>query len=524
MWVSEVEVEDLFLRIVTGRRLSLLPPQRARGQEGYKVAVPLLRGTPGDLRDNGSLKFRILQLLLLLALWVSFGHSSDTNFETRYSTIRANASRSELYTFFREMPKGGILHLHSEYAVSPEFWLKIAIANKQNEYWVRTRAEASCAGKATEQIPLFSTLSRATWEHLPKCEQNDFKLLPLLSAAERTAWLNSLRITSAAQGRQQFFHEIVPRLNDLCADPNLMLQVLAEITKEAAAEHVLYLELQFDPTSLRDRSGAPVSESRFEELLKRRLSEPPIANLGVTVRFQLAAYRYASNPERELTSAFTFIDRRRDLWVGANLLGEEGQPGGDLSRFAASFTEMRRHYDIPFSLHAGEIDTPGHQVHDALVLGASRIGHAVNLISDPETILLMRHAHIPIETSLVSNKVLQYTPDLAKHPFPLYLRSGIPMCLNTDDPGAWGGSLTDEFFLAATLYHLSWHEIAGLARNSLRYAFVDDETKGRLETRLNREIAEFEARMSSNDWRSKLSGRPEPSTFARQNLGLDDDR
>lgn len=185
---------------------------------------------------------------------------------------------------------------------------------------------------------------------------------------------------------------------------------------------------------------------------------------------------------------------------------------------------MRRRYDIPFSLHAGEIDIPGHQVHDALVVGASRIGHAVNLITDPDTVLLMDHAEIPIETSLVSNQVLQYTPDLAQHPFPLYLRSGIPMCLNTDDPGAWGGSLTDDFFLAATLYHLSWRELVGLARNSLRYAFVDNETKARLETRLNQELSEFELRMSLNDWRSTLSRSHQPSDFARQNLRLDDSR
>lgn len=137
-----------------------------------------------------------------------------------------------------------------------------------------------------------------------------------------------------------------------------------------------------------------------------------------------------------------------------NLLGEEGRPGGELARFSSTIRKMRAQYDIPLSLHAGELDSPGPQVHDALILGASRVGHAVNLISDPDTMLLMRHGSIPIESSLVSNKLLEYTPDLSTHPFPLYLRSGIPICLNTDDPGAWGGSLTDEFFLAATLYHL----------------------------------------------------------------------
>ena len=467
---------------------------------------------------------RICQLFLLAAITLNLAYASDTQFDLRFRAISETASRSELYAFFQEMPKGGVLHVHSEYAVSPEFWLKIALSSKPNKYWVRMRAESSCPGRTAEHVLPFTTVSQANWARLSECEKADFKPLLMLSADEQASWLNSLRVTSVTQGRQQFFREIVPRLNDLCADPQLMLQVLSEIIRGAAAEHVLYLELQFDPTSLRDSSGAVASESWFNELLKRQLSRPPIANLGVTVRFQLAAYRYASSPGKELSNAFAFVARHRDLWVGVNLLGEEGGSGGELSRFAEGFNDMRRRYDIPFSLHAGEIDTPGHQVHDALVVGASRIGHAVNLITDPDTVLLMHHAEIPIETSLVSNQVLQYTPDLARHPFPLYLRSGIPMCLNTDDPGAWGGSLTDEFFLAATLYHLSWHELVGLARNSVRYAFADNETKARLEIRLNRELSEFELKMSLKNWRSTLSRSYNPSDFAKQNLRLNDSR
>jgi predicted acyl esterase len=42
-------------------------------------------------------------------------------------------------------------------------------------------------------------------------------------------------------------------------------------------------------------------------------------------------------------------------------------------------------------------------------LGATRIGHGVNLISDPDTMLMMRHNRYLVEISLVSNQVLEYT-------------------------------------------------------------------------------------------------------------------
>lgn len=474
---------------------------------------------PGFMTNGAHL--RMIAQLLFIA-WTFSAYASPSAFEEQYRQISETANPSELYEFFREMPKGGILHLHSEYAVPPEFWLQAAVraepTQRQGEYYTRTREE-TCPHQAAKPI-LFVTIPRLHWERLSACDKRNFKPLALLSDDERRLWIDAMTVTSGPGARHKFFQDVVARLDDLCADPKIMLQVIPEIMQEAASEHIMYLELQFDPTSLRDAMGQPVLAEGFLESLKERLQEPAVAHYGVTVRFQMAAYRYATDPHSEILNAFRFVDHHRDLWVGVNLLGEEGRPGGGLSRFASALQEMRVHYDIPFSLHAGELDSPGHEVRDALFVGASRIGHAVNLVSDPLAMFLMRHGGIPIETSLVSNKLLNYTPDLATHPFPLYLRSGIPMCLNTDDPGAFGGTLTDEFFLAATLYHLSWNEIVSLARNSIQYAFVDDETKAVLMRRLESELAKFEAQMSFGEWRRILDGVHLQSQFAKRYLQL----
>jgi adenosine deaminase CECR1 len=459
------------------------------------------------------------QLLLIVAIFSAI--ASSLSFEAQFRRIAATVNRSELYEFFREMPKGGILHIHSEYAVPPVFWLQAAIAESRqsaNEYYARTQEE-SCPAETAKPI-LFVTIRRSAWERLSACEKQSFKPLSLLSSEERISWMEALTVSSGAGARHKFFQDIVARLEELCTDPEIMLQVVPEVMREAQSEHVEYLELQFDPTSMRDAAGNGVSAEAFVKTLKGRLQEPAVADTGVLVRFQIAAYRFASDPDNELANAFKFVNDHRDLWVGVNFLGEEGRPGGELSRFASAFQKMRAQYDIPLSLHAGELDLPGHEVRDALFLGASRIGHAVNLITDPVTMLLMRHADIPIETSLVSNKLLNYTPDLATHPFPLYLRSGIPMCLNTDDPGAFGGTLSDEFFLAETVYHLSWNEIVGLARNSIQYAFLDGEAKADLMARLDHNLTRFEARMSAANWRHALDGSHTQSGFAKRYLQL----
>lgn len=62
----------------------------------------------------------------------------------------------------------------------------------------------------------------------------------------------------------------------------------------------------------------------------------------------------------------------------------------------------------------------------------------------------MRNGPYLVETSLISNRLLEYMPDPAQHLFIEYLRFGIPVCLNTDDSGVWDSNLTDEYFTALT--------------------------------------------------------------------------
>ena len=54
-----------------------------------------------------------------------------------------------------------------------------------------------------------------------------------------------------------------------------------------------------------------------------------------------------------------------------------------------------------------------------------------------------------VEINLISNKLLGYISNFDDHPFPLFMRFGIPVCLNTDDRGMWGSTLTDEYFVAS---------------------------------------------------------------------------
>ena len=193
-----------------------------------------------------------------------------------------------------------------------------------------------------------------------------------------------------------------------------------------------------------------------------------------------------------LKSAYEVVSKN-DLYVAVNMVGREDNDKGHPLRFLSTLRDLRRSYSgVRLSIHGGEVDEPNSHVKDTILLGAERIGHGLNLITDPDTMRLMRHGPYLVEINLISNLLLEYVSDYDTHPFPEYLRTGIPVALSTDDRGMWDSTMTDEFFVAVKEFNLTWEEIKQLSRNSLKFAFVDENKKTTLLDLYEKNIDRFE--------------------------------
>ena len=455
---------------------------------------------------------------LVLALsWPACGES----FNQKFSLIKKEATKSQLYAFLYDVPKGGDIHHHLLFSTWADTWYAFATdkaRTRGNEFYTRTRF-GNCPDDDGTLIR-FRTIQRATWRKLSDCRKAEYQLLSSLDPELKAEWLSSLKLDRPGEGRNEFFDVIGSRVGEMSRDPYLFMDLLVETMRRYGAEGLRYLETQAGPSSFRDQDGNLIDTERGVQFFRDRLSRPDAKATGVTVRFQLAVGRSSPRAEEQLEGAFAFVDRHRDLWTGINIVGREDDRRGYALRFLDTFRRMRRTYSgIHLSLHGGEVDSPGHEVRDTLLLGAERIGHGVNLISDPDTMLLMRNGRYLVEVSLISNRLLEYTPDLSKHPFPEFLRFGIPVCLNTDDPGAWDSNLTDEYFTAVTTYNLTWDEIVQIGRNSLQYSFVEPPVKERLVAEYEKAVQEFERRYNVEDWRGVVARvHPEVSGYAARNL------
>jgi adenosine deaminase/aminodeoxyfutalosine deaminase len=197
------------------------------------------------------------------------------------------------------------------------------------------------------------------------------------------------------------------------------------------------------------------------EAVRREAAQSP-----VEVQWNLDAIRHfgAEHAMQVAELAAEYVD---DGAVSFGIGGDEERgPAGwftDVYRFA-------RAKGLRLTAHAGETAGP-ESVWEALRLGAERIGHGIRAVDDPSLMRHLRDENIPLEICISSNVATGAVPSLAAHPVRRLYDAGVPITLNTDDPGLFGTTLEKEFDLAAREFGFSERELAQIAENGFRYAF-----------------------------------------------------
>ena len=460
---------------------------------------------------------RFLQLTALLTCSIgSYSHAAERWFEE----FKKTATPQQMYTFLYALPKGGDLHNHLQGAILSEWMWDAAIAAKAQgyTYYAKTRI-MNCRDFGTNEfgqdkyLLLFKNIAATGYEKLGPCEKTEYKKLEDLDAREKSAWLNSMRLDTSFEGRNEFFDAHWARIAGLISNPYLIADILYRNMEAFGKEGLVYLETQISVDGYERPDGTAFSTDEVFAIYRDRLAAKDAKATGVEVRFQNALLRFVPNAESRLKELFAINDRYRELYVGVNMVGREDDDKGYPLRFLPTLRELRHKYpDINLSIHAGEVDEPNFHIRDTLLLGAKRIGHGVNLITDDDTMRLMRNGPYLVEINLISNLLLEYVKDYSQHPFGEYLRTGIPVALSTDDRGMWDSNLTDEYFVAVKEFNLSWSELVQLGRNSLKHSFVDDATKEKLLEAYEKRVAAFAAGFQKKNW-SALAG-TKPVTYS----------
>jgi len=126
---------------------------------------------------------------------------------------------------------------------------------------------------------------------------------------------------------------------------------------------------------------------------------------------------------------------------------------------------------LRLTAHAGETDGP-ESIRAALEVGAERIGHGIRAVEDPDLMRQLREERIPLEVCITSNVKTGAVPSLGAHPVRRLFDAGVPITLNTDDPGVFETDLAREFGLARDVFGFSEAELARIAAAANTFRFT----------------------------------------------------
>jgi aminodeoxyfutalosine deaminase len=125
---------------------------------------------------------------------------------------------------------------------------------------------------------------------------------------------------------------------------------------------------------------------------------------------------------------------------------------------------------LRLTAHAGETAGP-ESIRAALAIGAERIGHGIRAVDDADLMRQLREEQIPLEVCITSNVKTGAVASLEAHPVKRLFDAGVPITLNTDDPGVFETDLAREFGLAREVFGLSEGELRVVAEAADRFRF-----------------------------------------------------
>ncbi|MGZ3768995.1 MAG: adenosine deaminase family protein [Bdellovibrio sp.] len=173
---------------------------------------------------------------------------------------------------------------------------------------------------------------------------------------------------------------------------------------------------------------------------------------------------------------------------------EEGNPAfekGQLLYGSVLSANVLGKSNLHRTMHAGEIGDI-RNARDAMILGAERLGHGVNLAKDPVALEYAAKIHEPVEVNLSSNLRLTDVKSISTHPFLDYLRLGLPVSLSTDDEGIFEIDINHECEIAIDETDISYAEMKQMAFNSIETSFASDTDKKILLQKLKQQFKIFE--------------------------------
>jgi len=246
-------------------------------------------------------------------------------------------------------------------------------------------------------------------------------------------------------------------------------RIAYENVEDVFNEGIHYAELRFSPYYMSMAYKLPIAEvvEAVIDGVREGMNTYPVKIKLIGI---LSRTFGVEQCQKELNALLA----HKDKLIAIDLAGDEYNYPSEL--FTEHFKQVSK-ANLHVTVHAGEAAGSASVWQAINKLGAERIGHGVNSYKDEELLSYMHKNNIAIESCLTSNYQTGTLSDLSKHPIKNFLKQGLLVCLNTDDPAVQGIELKHEFELAQTVLGFSNDEISLLQKNALKAAFMSESER-----------------------------------------------
>lgn len=250
--------------------------------------------------------------------------------------------------------------------------------------------------------------------------------------------------------------------------------------KKNALDNVLYTEMMYSPDHAEKSSGIPSIEhlQAIQKAIDDAYEKYHIIGRTIIVAVRHfgtdAAIRVAKNIAQHSVPCVT----------GFGL-------GGDEINFPPK--QFKKAYQIAYdaglkcTVHAGEFSSADGILEAVTHLPVVRIGHGVQVFNAPDVIRRLIDLNIALELCPTSNIFLGLFPDMAHHPFPKLLSSGLQISINSDDPPFFDTTVNQEYEKVRLAYGYDKKQMVQITEMAIVSAFVDDKTRNELFSKIQGE-------------------------------------
>lgn len=253
---------------------------------------------------------------------------------------------------------------------------------------------------------------------------------------------------------------------DILDRPETLERIAFEVAEDCWLEGTHRVDLRYSPSFACEKSGLKWEEAldAFHRGITRAMKKYPDLKAGLIC---IASRDYGTESVAETAEFFL---RHRDRLIGFDLAGNE--VGFPCRKFESAVKPLRA-AGARITVHAGEATGPENVWEAIELLGARRIGHGIASIRDPQLMERLARDGICLEMCPTSNWLTQAVPSFEAHPLPQVLRAGVPVCINTDDPGVFAVTLKDEITIARTRMGMSDAEIRRCQDHAWQASFLN---------------------------------------------------